>query len=347
VAQTVTVTDTTPPSLTTPDPVTVEQTGRDGTPVTLVPPTATDICDANPAVTGGVVSSYRVLLSPSGTQVAWMRLRQTPWPATFDEAVAAGANVTEYSTCPTVFGGCSCSGWGTQVPCETDFRVHGYPDDVMHFISGHPYTAGPLKWADGRAHYCVVWPKDSGGQVLRLRDLESAGTGVPEVFPLGETIVTWKATDASGNSASVTQEVTVADTTVPSCALSVLQPTLWPVNHKLVLAAKVMGLTDVCDAEPTVAITVSASEPIKGPGSGNTSPDWQVVRNGDVWEIWLRAERAGSSTERDYYIKAVATDASGNAAEQNATVVVPHDQGRKQPQLTSASATAEPSPDYS
>ena len=37
----------------------------------------------------------------------------------------------------------------------------------------------------------------------------------PEVFPLGETIVTWTATDASGNAASSTQTISVIDTTAP------------------------------------------------------------------------------------------------------------------------------------
>ena len=41
----------------------------------------------------------------------------------------------------------------------------------------------------------------------------------PEVFPLGETTVTWTAVDASGNSASATQTITIIDTTKPALSI--------------------------------------------------------------------------------------------------------------------------------
>ena len=41
----------------------------------------------------------------------------------------------------------------------------------------------------------------------------------PDVFPLGETTVTWTATDTSGNSASATQTVTIVDTTEPGLSI--------------------------------------------------------------------------------------------------------------------------------
>lgn len=38
----------------------------------------------------------------------------------------------------------------------------------------------------------------------------------PATFPLGDTIITWTATDASGNSATTTQTITIVDTTIPN-----------------------------------------------------------------------------------------------------------------------------------
>jgi Ca2+-binding RTX toxin-like protein len=48
-----------------------------------------------------------------------------------------------------------------------------------------------------------------------LVDIPSISNNAPDLFPLGETIVTWTATDTSGNSASATQTITIVDTTSP------------------------------------------------------------------------------------------------------------------------------------
>jgi len=47
-------------------------------------------------------------------------------------------------------------------------------------------------------------------------EIISVTSDSPDTFPLGETVITWTATDSSGNSATATQTVTVVDTTVPS-----------------------------------------------------------------------------------------------------------------------------------
>ena len=52
-----------------------------------------------------------------------------------------------------------------------------------------------------------------------LVDTPSISNNAPDIFPLGETTVTWTATDISGNSASVTQTVTIVDTTAPELTM--------------------------------------------------------------------------------------------------------------------------------
>ena len=52
-----------------------------------------------------------------------------------------------------------------------------------------------------------------------LVDIPSISNNAPDVFPVGETTVTWTATDTSGNSASATQTVTIVDTTSPELTM--------------------------------------------------------------------------------------------------------------------------------
>ena len=58
-----------------------------------------------------------------------------------------------------------------------------------------------------------------------LVGISSITNNAPEFFPLGETTVTWIATDESGNSSSITQKITIVDETAP--VLEVPDDIIW------------------------------------------------------------------------------------------------------------------------
>src|SRR4029077_15351790 len=138
----------------------------------------------------------------------------------------------------------------------------------------------------------------------------------------------------SGLSASCSFTVTVTDTVPPAIDSLVASPgTLWPPNHKLVPISITASATDTCDPSLSCRIvSVTAHEPVLGPGSGNTDPDWIITDPGPkvspaTLGVELRAERAGGGTGRVYRIDTTCADASGNTTAGSTTVTVPHDQG--------------------
>lgn len=154
-------------------------------------------------------------------------------------------------------------------------------------------------------------------------------------FALGVDPFTCTATDTSSNTNSCTSQVTVTDTTPPVINSVVANPTmLWPPNHKFVPVSIVATATDICDTAPTCQIvSVTSSEPILAPGSGNTTPDWIIDNPGPKaspanLDVQLRAERTGSGTGRVYTVNVSCSDKSGNTSSSNTTVTVSHDQGR-------------------
>jgi len=153
-------------------------------------------------------------------------------------------------------------------------------------------------------------------------------------FPLGTTTDTCTVTEQSGRSASCSFTVTVTDTMPPMIDSIVPSPdTLWPPDHRLVPISITVSATDNCRPLPNCRIvSVTANEPVLGPGSGNTNPDWVITDPGPkvspaILGVELRAERAGGGTGRVYRIDTTCADASGNTTAGATTVTVPHDQG--------------------
>ncbi len=100
---------------------------------------------------------------------------------------------------------------------------------------------------------------------------------------------------------------------------------LWPPNHKMVPVTVDYTVADYCESAPACTLSVSSNEGAVG-GSGQTSPDWQVLNAHDVE---LRAERAGRGNGRLYTITIGCTDTLNLSASTTAVVSVPHDRGKR------------------
>jgi hypothetical protein len=230
-------------------------------------------------------------------------LEQSP-----DAPYALGATLVELTVTDTdgLFGTCTAT---VNVEDQEDPNITA-PDDVLAECTspaGTPVDLGTAVADDN----CDANP--------------DIGNDAPALFPLGDTVVTWTATDDSLNSSLDSQTVTIEDTTPPEISVSVSPDSLWPPNHKLVDITPTVEASDICDAAPTVRlVSITSSEADNGRGDGNTSGDIVIV---DDFALALRAERSGAGSGRVYTLTYEAEDQSGNTATAQATVTVGKSQG--------------------
>jgi len=79
-----------------------------------------------------------------------------------------------------------------------------------------PEISGPSNLSVEASNFNENIVELSGFRTSDLVEIASVTNDAPEVFQLGETIITWTATDTSGNTASTTQTISVIDTTLPT-----------------------------------------------------------------------------------------------------------------------------------
>ena len=283
------------------------------------------LCSANVACGGGVASC----LNPDGDPTTLTCTPPSPYPVgntTVTAACSNGHGSTASAQCPVTVHDCEAP--ACVAPSAKIFECN---------------TAGGVASADPaiQAWLTSATASDNCGQIVSFTN------NAPVFFPLGETVVTWKATDDSGNTSHCSSTVRVADTTPPAVTVHITACCLWPPNHKLVDVGTYSAV-DVCDpgAASTAVIAVTSDEPTQSaPGAGGPDhcPDAQAADG----RISLRAERSGT-TGRDngrvYDLVVTARDASGNVGTRHVSnggcqgcpgaVCVPHDQNPKSPGQT-------------
>jgi len=133
---------------------------------------------------------------------------------------------------------------------------------------------------------------------------------------------TYRATDASGNSADCSQVITVNDQTPPQISgFTLSQYALWPANHTMRDIVLDYTVSDNCVSQPQVTVSVSSNEAVNGTGDGNTTPDWEIIDNR---HIRLRAERSAAGEGRIYTVTVTVTDGCNAPVSTTKTVFVAH-----------------------
>jgi hypothetical protein len=262
---TVTITDAQAPTLACPQPI-VRGTdaGQCSAAVNYTTPTATDNC--------GVASV--TLETPSGTSSGSMFPKGTTvvvWKAT--DTATPTANTATCSFTITVND--------NQLPSIT------CPSNIVRGTDAGQCQAAVTYTAPTASDNCA-------GVTATLHSPANAGSG--SVFPKGQTVVTWKATDAAGLTKTCTFRVTVNDTENPVVTCPTVAPTTTTVNS--------------CASEPLTYPTPTASDNcsavtvlrIGGPASGSSFPA------GTTNVTWRAIDGAGRSSTCSFAV--TVTDAA-------------------------------------
>jgi len=135
-----------------------------------------------------------------------------------------------------------------------------------------------------------------------LVDISSITNDAPEFFPVGETIVTWTVTDSSGNSSTATQTVTIIDTTAP--VLTVPEDvTITAFSLEKEVDVGTALAIDLVDSMPTVTNNAPETFPL-----GDTLVTWSVsdeFGNSASYEQVISVQPCGESLS--YYNQILGT----------------------------------------
>ena len=114
-----------------------------------------------------------------------------------------------------------CSNLGENAVILTVTDVNGYSSECTAIVTVNeainPTITAPDSVSVSTNEACTATDVSLGSLVTsNICSVASTTNDAPDIFDLGETIVTWTVTDGSGNTTSTTQTVTVTDNTNPT-----------------------------------------------------------------------------------------------------------------------------------
>jgi hypothetical protein len=123
----------------------------------------------------------------------------------------------------------------------------------------------------------------------------------------------------------------IVDKTAPTLVVKLDPPVLETPNHRMFTVTATVYAEDFGSGIANMELTsITSSEPDVGNGDGNHPNDIQNAELGtDDRSFDLRAERSGQSLGRTYTVTYTATDRAGNITSATGTVIVSHDNGKK------------------
>lgn len=269
-AQNITISDTTAPLVNKPADMQVESTGM-LTMVDIGVATASDMVDANPAITNdmpaagfpmGTTAVMWTATDSSGNAGMAMQMVTVSAPSNGPLAITAPANVTQEATAPLsviMLGAAVVTGGEPPTMITNDSPANGFAvgtttitwtatDSVLTTAT----ATQQVTVADTIAPQLTV-PADVtadqgpelGDTIVNLGAASASDIADPAPvisndapangFPVGTTSVTWTATDASGNTSTATQDVTVNAYVAEQCSalLPDFQNTIYPIMDRI------------------------------------------------------------------------------------------------------------------
>jgi len=135
-----------------------------------------------------------------------------------------------------------------------------------------------------------------------IMNVGSITNDAPEFFPVGETTVTWTATDSSGNSSTATQTVTIIDTTAPMLTLlENIAIAAFSLENEVDVGTPLA--TDLVDSMPAITNNAPETFPL-----GDTIVTWSVsdeFGNSTSYEQIISVQPCGESLS--YYNQILGT----------------------------------------